>query len=110
MFYSLNPAAPKNRCPTWVFLTAASRAFAGSLEVEDGCLGLEDIICIVASLIDQVSPLFPTLQCVSDFLQSLVLGHLSYSSLQLVMKPSDDGMGGFPRVAQVFPRRVEAVA
>jgi hypothetical protein len=30
------------------------KAFAGSGEVEDGRIGIEDIICITASMIDQV--------------------------------------------------------
>lgn len=94
LYYATNPSAPKNRCPTWVFLAAANRAFEGTGEAEDGTFTMEDIVCIVASLIDQ----------------SLILGHLSYSSQQLVMKPSADGMGGFPRVSQVIPRRVEAIA
>lgn len=41
--------------------------------------------------------------------QGLILGYLSYSHKQLVMKPSPDGMGGFPKIAQVLPRRIEAI-
>jgi len=76
-----------------VFVKAASRTFAGSGEVEDGTIILEDIIVVIASLIDH----------------GLILGHLSYSQQQLVMKPSSDGMGGFPRVSTVVPRRVDAI-
>ncbi len=57
VYYAINPLAPKNRCPTWVFLAAASRVFEKSGELEEGNLTMEDIICIVASLIDQVKPL-----------------------------------------------------
>ena len=54
LYYATNPSAPKNRCPTWVFLAAANRAFEGTGEAEDGTFTMEDIVCIVASLIDQV--------------------------------------------------------
>ena len=54
MYYATNPSATKNRCPTWVFLTTATKAFEGSEEVEESALVLEDIVCIIASLIDQV--------------------------------------------------------
>lgn len=53
--YYQTPGATKHRAPTWVFLAAAQRAFAGSGELEDGTLALEDIVCTIASLIDQVS-------------------------------------------------------
>lgn len=93
-YYLSHPEAPRGRCPTWVFLQATQLAFAGTGEAEDGDIVLEDIICVLSSLIDQ----------------SLVLGHLSYSQQFLVMKPSPDGMGGFPKVSTVVPRRVEAVS
>lgn len=54
-YYIASPSAPKNRCPTWVFTTAAARAFAGTGELEDGTIVIEDIICILSSLIDQVN-------------------------------------------------------
>lgn len=54
-YYIASPSAPKNRCPTWVFETAAKQAFAGTGELEDGTIELEDIICVLSSLIDQVS-------------------------------------------------------
>lgn len=38
------------------------------------------------------------------------MGILTYSQRQMVLKPSLDGFGGFPRVSQVVPRRVDAVA
>ena len=111
MFYATNPSAPKNRCPTWVFLTTATKAFEGSDEAEDSALALEDIVCIIASLIDQVgSNTSRSTTRLMKVNQSLILGHLSYSSQQLVMKPSLDGLGGFPKVSQVVPRRVDAIA
>ncbi|OCF33358.1 hypothetical protein I316_05100 [Kwoniella heveanensis BCC8398] len=94
IYYSLDPSAAKNRCPTWVFLSATHQTFSGSGEIEDGNVELEDIICVISSLVDQ----------------SLILGNLAYSQRQLVMKPSPDGMGGFPRVSQVNPRTVNAIA
>ncbi|OWZ64837.1 hypothetical protein C366_05935 [Cryptococcus neoformans Tu401-1] len=93
MYYQVDPMASKGRCPTWIFIAAASQAFAGSSEIEDATIEIEDIIVIVSSLIDQ----------------GLILGYLSYSHKQLVMKPSSDGMGGFPKIAQVLPRRIEAI-
>lgn len=87
------PEAPHNRCPTWVFEAAARAAFAGSGELEEE-LVLEDVICVLASLIDQ----------------GLLLGYISYSQRQVVMRAREDGMGGFPRVKDVAPRRVLAVA
>lgn len=54
-YYITNPDAPRGRCPTWIFVSAATRAFAGSREIEDGTIGLEDIISLVSSLIDHVS-------------------------------------------------------
>ncbi|KAK8865915.1 hypothetical protein IAR55_001063 [Kwoniella newhampshirensis] len=93
-YYASDPTVAKNRCPTWIFFSAARRAFEGSGELEDGTITIEDIIVVLSSLIDQ----------------SLILGHLSYSNKQLVMKPSSDGMGGFPAISKVQPRRVEAIA
>ncbi|WVO17900.1 hypothetical protein L204_105598 [Cryptococcus depauperatus] len=93
IFYMTEPTAIKNRCPTWIFVSAAAITFTGSGEIEDGTITIDDIIVVVASLIDQ----------------SLILGHMSYSHKQLVMKSADDGFGGFPRISQVVPRRVEAV-
>ncbi|WVR05884.1 hypothetical protein IAU60_002910 [Kwoniella sp. DSM 27419] len=93
-YYALDPGATRNRCPTWIFVSAAYKTFLGSGEIEEGAVDLEDIICVISSLVDQ----------------SLILGNLSYSQRQLVMKPSPDGMGGFPRIYQVTPRRVEAIA
>lgn len=37
------------------------------------------------------------------------MGVLAYSQRSLVLRPSPDGLGGFPRVSTVTPRRVEAV-
>ena len=54
-YYQSHPEAPRGRCPTWVFLQATQQAFAGSGEAEDGDIVLEDIICVLSSLIDQVS-------------------------------------------------------
>jgi hypothetical protein len=58
LYYTLEPSGVRNRCPTWILTAAASKAFAGSGEVEDGTIGLEDVICVAASLIDQVSHLW----------------------------------------------------
>ena len=55
LYYQLNHEAPKNRCPTWVFMAASQKMFEGSGEVEEGGIVIEDIICIMSSLIDQVS-------------------------------------------------------
>ncbi|GMK56778.1 hypothetical protein CspeluHIS016_0306180 [Cutaneotrichosporon spelunceum] len=92
-YYDVEPSAPRNRCPTWVFEEAARRAFAGSRELEED-LGLEDVVCVLSSLIDQ----------------GLLMGNISYSQRQVVMRPRPDGMGGFPRLKDVTPRRVQAVA
>ena len=112
MFYAVNPSVRRDRCPTWVFLTAMTAAFKGSGEPEEGDIRIEDVICTLSSLIDQVSSSWCDDQgskLSGHFAdQSLILGHLSYSQLQLVMKPSEDGMGGFPRISQVVPRHVEA--
>jgi hypothetical protein len=40
--------------------------------------------------------------------KGLILGHISYLQNQLVMEPSQDGMGGFPKVSVVVPRRIDA--
>lgn len=93
-YYTINPAASKNRCPTDVFVAATARTFKGTGELEDGTVALEDVICVLSSLIDQ----------------SLIRGQLAYSSTSLVLKPSPDGVsGGFPPLASVTPRRVEAI-
>ena len=51
-FYTLNPSAPKNRAPTALFLTAAQIAL--DADPDEGEVELEDVICILSSLIDQV--------------------------------------------------------
>ena len=56
MYYQVDPMASKGRCATWIFIAAASQAFAGSSEIEDATIEIEDIIVIVSSLIDQASP------------------------------------------------------
>ncbi|BEI84258.1 hypothetical protein CcaverHIS002_0408620 [Cutaneotrichosporon cavernicola] len=91
-YYDAEPSAPRNRCPTWVFEEAARTAFAGSGELEQD-LVLEDVICVLSSLIDQ----------------GLLMGNISYSQRQVVMRPRPDGMGGFPRLKDVTPRRVQAI-
>lgn len=53
-YYATVPSAAPPRCPTWVFVAAAQQAFAGSGELEEGTIILEDIICVLSSLIDQV--------------------------------------------------------
>jgi hypothetical protein len=86
--------------------------------VEDGTIVLEDIICVISSLIDQVSPrvgissrhLLIRLLVIAEIAQGLILGYISYSQQTLVMKPSPDGMGGFPRISMVVPRTVTAIA
>jgi len=55
LHYQLGSGVSLNRCPTSIFLDVAQAAFAGSGELEDGTLVLEDIIVILSSLIDQVS-------------------------------------------------------
>ncbi|WRT64128.1 uncharacterized protein IL334_001057 [Kwoniella shivajii] len=94
MYYQLDPTAPKNKCPTWIFISVMHKTFLGSGEVEDGNIELEDIICVISSLIDH----------------GLVLGFLSYSHRQLVMKPSPHGFGGFPKISTVEPRKTQAIA
>ncbi|CAK9780153.1 hypothetical protein CC85DRAFT_260142 [Cutaneotrichosporon oleaginosum] len=91
-YYLAAPEAPRKLCPTWVFVEAARTAFAGSGELEED-LVLEDIICVLSSLIDQ----------------GLIMGNISYSQRQLVMRPPEKG-GGFPRVKDVAPRRVQAIS
>lgn len=54
MYHSTSRSEIVPRCPTWVFVTAAQTAFAGSRELEEGTIVLEDIICVLSSLIDQV--------------------------------------------------------
>lgn len=55
LYYQITPDGVRGRCPTWIFLSAAARAFEGSGELEDGTVVKGDIICILASLIDHVS-------------------------------------------------------
>lgn len=55
IYYSLNPSAKRGRCPTSLFVHAAQQAFSGSGEIEDGSITIEDIIVVIASLVDQVS-------------------------------------------------------
>jgi hypothetical protein len=62
---------------------------------------------IIASCIDHVRVAVMVLD-IKLIIQGLILGNLSYSQNQLVMKPSQDGMGGFPKVSMVVPRRIEA--
>ncbi|KAL1410580.1 hypothetical protein Q8F55_004593 [Vanrija albida] len=93
IYYETDAGAAKNRVPTWVFTAAVARAFAGTGELEDGSVTLEDVICVLSSLIDQ----------------AIILGNVSYSQKQLVMRPAEDGMGGFPRIADVRPRAVQAI-
>ena len=50
LYYQLNPEAPKNRCPTWVYVAAAQKMFEGSGEVEEGGIVIDDIICVMSSL------------------------------------------------------------
>lgn len=59
IYYSLDSKTVRNRCPTWIFTNTVIQAFIGSGEVEEGAIGIEDIICVVSSLIDQVCELFP---------------------------------------------------
>jgi hypothetical protein len=107
LYYQASPQAPLNRCPTSMFLKTVRSAFAETGEIEDGGFELEDLIVVIASCIDHVSISHPCLRCLTDE-KGLILGYLSYSQNQLVMKPSQDGMGGFPRVSVVVPRRIEA--
>jgi hypothetical protein len=107
LYYRTSPGAALNRCPTNIFLNAIRQAFEGTGEIEDGTIELEDLIVIIASCIDHVRSLICTLKGLAD-VQGLILGNLSYSQNQLVMKPSQDGMGGFPRVSTVMPRRIDA--
>ncbi|KAK6905691.1 hypothetical protein I203_106521 [Kwoniella mangroviensis CBS 8507] len=93
MYYSLDPTAPKNKCPTWIFVSSVYRTFLGSGEIEDGQVELEDVICVLSSLIDH----------------GLIRGILSYSQRQLVMKPAPDGLGGFPSISTVEPRKIQIV-
>lgn len=75
-----------------MFTEAARAAFAGSGELEENVV-LEDVICVLSSLVDQ----------------GLVMGNVSYSQRQVVMRPRPDGMGGFPPLKDVTPRRVQAI-
>lgn len=107
-WYMLKPDAPKGRCPTWVFLAATRKAFKGSGDLEDGDVQKEDVIVALSSLIDQVGVEHGDGSQLTG--QGLILGNVAYSQQQLVMKPSADGFGGFPRVSTVVPRAVIANA
>jgi hypothetical protein len=37
------------------------------------------------------------------------MGNLAYSQRQMVFRPGHNGFGGFPPIAHVTPRRVEAI-
>lgn len=53
---ALNPIARgKAQCPTWVLQQAVERCFRGSGEIEDGTMRIEDMIDVLATLIDHVS-------------------------------------------------------
>lgn len=104
LYYQTSPGVALNRCPTNIFLNTIRQAFRGTGEIEDGTIELEDLIVIIASCIDHVST---CPRNIAD-IQGLILGNLSYSQNQLVMKPSQDGMGGFPKVSTVMPRRIDA--
>ena len=45
----------RGHCPTWVLKQAVELAFMGSGEVEEEQVGVDDIVCMIASLIDHVS-------------------------------------------------------
>lgn len=106
LYYQTSPGVALNRCPTSIFLQSIRQAFKGTGEIEDGTIELEDSIVIIASCIDHVSYFFTSVDGADG--QGLILGNLSYSQNQLVMKPSQDGMGGFPKVSTVMPRRIDA--
>ncbi|WWC86234.1 uncharacterized protein L201_001107 [Kwoniella dendrophila CBS 6074] len=93
LYYSLDPNLPKNKCPTWIFISSVYKTFLGSGEIEDGSIELEDIICVISSLIDH----------------GLIKGYLSYSQRQLVYKPSSNGLIGFPKISSVEPRKTQIV-
>ncbi|WWC58748.1 uncharacterized protein I303_101292 [Kwoniella dejecticola CBS 10117] len=90
-YHQMDPSLPKNKCPTWIFVSATYRTFLGTGEIEDGTIELEDIICVLSSLIDH----------------GLIRGFLSYSQRQLTMKPTQDGLGCFPRISDVEPRKTQ---
>lgn len=51
-----NPiAVGKSQCPLWVLIEATKECFKGSGEMEDGRIGLADVICALAMLIEHVS-------------------------------------------------------
>ncbi len=54
---------------------------------------LEDIICVLSSLIDQ----------------NIIMAKISYSQRQLVMRSEKSG-GAFPRLKDVVPRKVVTAA
>jgi hypothetical protein len=74
----------------------------------------EDVVSILASLIDQVGPpsSSPPLKRreADGGIQSYIRGQLSYSQQYLVMrKVPGDPFAGFPAVASVRPRQVQSV-
>ena len=51
-----NPiAVGKSQCPLWVIIEATKRCFEGSGEIEDGKVGLAEVISALAMLIEHVS-------------------------------------------------------
>lgn len=53
---AVNPIArEKAQCPTWVLLQAMQGCFAGSGEIEDGSVRIEDVVDVLSTLIDHVS-------------------------------------------------------
>jgi hypothetical protein len=54
MFFDRHPEAPKARAPTSIFLAAARVALADSDDPAEREVELEDVLCILSSLIDQV--------------------------------------------------------
>ncbi|WVW82279.1 hypothetical protein I302_104285 [Kwoniella bestiolae CBS 10118] len=92
-YYASDPNVPKNKCPTWVFVSSVYKTFLGSGGIEDGNVQLEDIICVISSLIDH----------------GLIKGILSYSQRLLIMKSAPDGLGGFPSISTVEPRKIQIV-
>ncbi|WWC66245.1 uncharacterized protein I206_100146 [Kwoniella pini CBS 10737] len=90
-YHQFDSSLPKNKCPTWIFISAVHKTFLNTGEIEDGSIELEDIICIISSLIDH----------------GLIRGFLSYSHRQLIMKPTQNGLGCFPKISDVEPRKIQ---
>jgi hypothetical protein len=42
--------------------------------------------------------------------QSIVMGVLAYAQNEVAFRAAPDGFGGFPRIANVTPRHVKAIA